>query len=331
MNLKKVEKILDRIKNSNVLVIGDVGVDSYIVGKVDRISPEAPVPVVEVKETYHRLGLASNVVSNIVSLGGKCSIVGVIGSDPNAVYLKDELAALGVETEGLVVDESRPTTHKTRVLASKLHHVVRIDSENIKQPSARVRDELMEKLRNRIDAADVVVIEDYAKGIFKGGFSQDVIMLCNEKGKPVFTDPSRYTKIELFKGTTVFKPNLAEAQILSGIEIEDAESFVECGNRLMQILGSEYVVITRGREGMTVFSVNADMHTIPAFALEVFDVSGAGDTVIASLALAYSTSCGIDDAIFFANVAAAIVVGKVGTSVTAPSEIIKFLREHDVK
>ena len=327
----EINNILDKFKKLKVLVLGDVGIDSYVVGDVKRISPEAPVPVVEVKETYHRLGLAANVVNNVVALGATCELIGVIGNDKNATYLREELAELKTGINGLVVDADRPTTHKTRVLASKLHHVVRIDSEDKTPLDSSICEEIKKRLHEMIIDVDIVILEDYGKGLFKNGLAKELISICNEHEKHVLIDPSRHMATASYQGATIFKPNLDEAQILSGVEVFDTESFLKCGNKLLKDLKADFVIITRGKDGMTVFSKETDPHTIPTFALEVFDVSGAGDTVISTLALAYAAGVDVDKCVYVANAAAAVVVGKVGTSVATPIEIVKFLKEHHSK
>ncbi len=331
MQLTDISKLLEKITNLNILVIGDVGLDSYVIGDVKKISPEAPVPVVEVSDTYNRLGLSANVVSNIKALGANCSLVGVVGHDDNAAIINRELVKIGVDTSDLVETNDRPTTHKTRVLASRLHHVVRIDREEKAVLSDDIKEKVMLKVKKHIKDCDAVIMEDYGKGLFKGDFGVELIEACRQASRPVFVDPSRHTKADTYKGATLLKPNLDEARILSGVETDSEHMLYDCGKALMKRLSLEYLVITRGKEGMTVFSKDAEPKTIPTFALEVFDVSGAGDTVIASLALANCAGFNVYESAFFANAAAAIVVGKVGTSIATPAEIMNFLREHHIK
>ena len=328
MKIKDVEKLLGSLKKSKILVIGDIGLDNYIVGDVKKISPEAPVPVVEVKEHYYRLGLSANVANNVKALGAKCDVIGVIGDDSNAEIIKKELRDIKVDTDGLIVDKNRPTTHKTRVLASRLHHVVRIDREDKSALPNPIKNKIIKKCDDMISEYDVIIMEDYAKGFFKNGVASDIIDICHKTKKPVFVDPSRYTDPNLYKGATLLKPNFDETKIISGVEIEDEKTLQKACAEVLKRLNLEYLVVTRGKEGMTVFSKKHKPHTIPTFALEVYDVSGAGDTVISSLVLAYSTGLNIYDSAFFANTTAAIVVGKVGTAVATPNEIIKFLQEH---
>lgn len=328
MKINDVERLLKSIKKSKVLVIGDLGLDSYIVGDVKKISPEAPVPVVEVNDHYYRLGLSANVANNVMALGADCEVIGVVGDDNNASLIRKELKGISVGTDGLIVDKSRPTTHKTRVLASRLHHVVRIDMEEKRAFSTEVKNKVLKRCRDLIPDSDIVIMEDYGKGLFKDTVANQIIGLCRKMDKPVFVDPSRYTEPEAYKGATLLKPNFEETKIIARAEIDDDKTMYRCCDELLKGLGLEYLVVTRGKEGMTVFSKKKKPHTIPTFALEVYDVSGAGDTVISALALAYSSGANIYDSAFFANTAAAIVVGKVGTATASPEEIIKFLKEH---
>jgi D-beta-D-heptose 7-phosphate kinase/D-beta-D-heptose 1-phosphate adenosyltransferase len=194
-----------------------------------------------------------------------------------------------------------------------------------------IKSKLLKKCREMIPKSDIVIVEDYAKGLFKDNIASQIIELCRKERKPVFVDPSRYTDPNSYKGATLLKPNFDETRIISGVEIEDENTLYKCCGDVLKRLNLEYLVVTRGKEGMTVFSKKQKPHTIPTFALEVYDVSGAGDTVIAALALAYSAGADVCDSVFFANTAAAIVVAKVGTAVASPEEIIKFLKEHKSK
>ena len=193
MEHRDIQKMMGLMDNAKVLVVGDVGLDSYIVGDVKKISPEAPVPVVEAHDSYHRLGLSANVANNVKALGAQCRLIGVIGNDQNASIIKDELKNIDVASDGLIVDAKRPTTLKTRVLASRLHHVVRIDHEDISPLSDDIKTAVMEQANAMIPWCDIVILEDYAKGLFANGISRQIIDLCRKNKKPVFVDPSRYT------------------------------------------------------------------------------------------------------------------------------------------
>ena len=275
------------------------------------------------------MGLSANVAGNIKALGANCTIVGVVGDDDNSRILQKELKGIGVTSEGIVVDKERQTTHKTRVLASRLHHVVRIDKEDKHELSNDIKKQVLKRFASHLDGADIVIVEDYGKGLFRGELATEIVQLCKSKKKELFIDPSRYTEPALYKGATLLKPNFDEAKILSGSDIDSEKYLYECGNLLMKKLGLEYLVITRGKEGMTVFTKDKEPKTIPTFAIEVYDVSGAGDTVIAALSLSHAAGLISMKVLFFANAAAAIVVAKVGTSVTTLDEIARFLKEHN--
>ena len=328
IDIKTLNNILARFENAKILVVGDIGLDSYIVGDVKKISPEAPVPVVEAKDSYCRLGLAANVANNIKAFGAQCKLVGIVGADLNANLIREELKGLDLGSEGLVVDEDRPTTHKTRVLASRLHHVVRIDKEDTRPLSDKLKKLVVDTCEQMISWSDIVILEDYAKGLFNDGIAEQVIKLCVKNKKPVFVDPSRYTDPIVYSGATLLKPNLDEAKSIANYKNYQDGDIEDLGKIILRNLDLENLIITRGRAGMSVFDKKGSVRNIPAFALEVFDVSGAGDTVIATLALAYVAGADIYESAVFANAAAAIVVGKVGTAVTSKEEIINFLKEH---
>lgn len=328
MDHKILNNIIDRIQKAKVLVIGDIGLDSYIVGDVKKISPEAPVPVVEAKDSYYRLGLAANVANNVKALGAECRLIGLIGADLNAKLIKEELKDLGIDSEGLIVDDDRPTTHKTRVLASRLHHVVRIDKEDTRPINDKLKKLVVDRCKKMISWSDIVILEDYAKGLFNNGVAEQIIDLCNKNKKPVFVDPSRYADPLIYKSATLLKPNLDESKSIANYKAYQEGDIEDLGKIILTNLDLEYLVITRGKAGMSILDKKGPVQNIPAFALEVFDVSGAGDTVIATLALAYVSGADIYESALFANAAAAIVVGKVGTAVATRKEIIDFFKEH---
>jgi rfaE bifunctional protein kinase chain/domain len=322
------KEIFSNFKKKHILIIGDLGLDSYISGTVKRISPEAPVPIVEYLESYDRLGLSANVASNVVSLGGKASIIGVTGKDENAKILNKMMREQRINTDGIVIDESRYTTHKLRVLASKLHHVVRIDKENKKVLSHDIKKELLEKIKSKIDEADIIVLEDYGKGLFKDDLISKIIEIAKRHSKEVFIDPSRYTKVGAYKGATLLKPNLDELEILSGEIFEPDSEIDQISKKVFDMLSLEYLIVTMGKKGMKIFD-NKGVKTIPSYPVEVFDVSGAGDTVIATLALCRSIGLDIEKSAKLASAAAAIVVSKTGTSVVSAEEILNFMEGKD--
>ncbi len=323
-------EILEKIsafKNKKVLVIGDVGVDEYIMGAVKRISPEAPVPVLEVNEEDKRLGLAANVAQNVKSLGGQPLLVSVIGDDAGAEVLKQLLSKAAVGTDHLIVDSTRPTTRKTRVMTGH-HHLVRVDHEVRKNLSAETEQRLFQKLQTIIEQVDCVVLEDYAKGIFSVSMVEKIVGLAKAHQKYLMVDPHQTKFAEFYKGVDLIKPNYNEALALTQIHEEDIENASErvlvVGRQLQKMTGASDVVLTQGKDGMAIFSKNEQVIQVPTFAKKVFDVTGAGDTVIAALALGVSAGMSLAQACVLANYAAGIVVAKVGC---VPCEIQELRAE----
>ncbi len=322
-------EILEKIslfKTKKILVIGDVGVDEYIMGAVKRISPEAPVPVLEVNEEDKRLGLAANVAQNVASLGGEAILISVIGCDSGAETLKNLLKTSKVSSEFLIVDGSRPTTRKTRIMTGH-HHLVRVDHEIRKNVSIEIEQKIMTQVEKIIQTVDCVIIEDYAKGIFSLSLVEKIVALCKVSKKYLMVDPHQTKFAEFYKGVDLIKPNYNEALALTKIQEEDIENPLDrvwtVGRQLQKMTGASDVVLTQGKEGMAIFSSDEQVVQVPTFAKKVFDVTGAGDTVIAALALGVSAGLGLAKACVLANYAAGIVVAKVGC---VPCEIqeLKF-------
>lgn len=311
-------KILEKIStfpSRNILLVGDVGVDEYIMGAVKRISPEAPVPVLDVQSEDKRLGLAANVAQNIVSLGGQVQLISVIGRDAGADILKNLLSLSKVSTDSLIVDEARPTTRKTRVMTGH-HHLVRVDHEIKKNLSLATEQKILEKIELLIPNCDAIVMEDYAKGIFSIHLVEKIVALAKKSGKYLMVDPHQTKFAEFYKGVDLIKPNYSEALALTKIQEEDIENASErvfkVGRALQKMTGAVDVVLTQGQDGMSIFSSDADPVQVPTFAKKVFDVTGAGDTVIAALALGVSAGLKLAEACVLANYAAGLVVAKVG-------------------
>lgn len=308
-----IEKVT-LFKGKKILVLGDVGVDEYIMGAVKRISPEAPVPVLEVENEDKRLGLAANVAQNVVSMGGEVKLVSVIGSDSGAEILQQLLKNSGVSFEYLVQDSKRPTTRKTRVMTGQ-HHLVRVDHEIRKSLSNESEMRLLSVVEKNISDVDVVVLEDYAKGILSQSLIEKVVILAQKHKKFLMVDPHQTKFAEFYKGVDLIKPNYNEALALTQIHEDHIEDFSErvlhVGRALQKMTGAKQVVLTQGKEGMTIFSQN-NVTQVPTFAKKVFDVTGAGDTVIAALALGIASGVDLAEACMIANFAAGVVVAKVG-------------------
>jgi len=318
-----MKNLFKKFLNTHILVIGDIMVDRYIIGKVRRISPEAPVPVIEVSEENLLLGGAANVANNILSLGGKVFITGTIGRDEMGRVLIHNLREKGINTEGIVVEENRPTTVKTRVIAHN-QQVVRFDREIKSDINPKTSSLILEYVKSRLPEIKAIILSDYCKGVI----TQDLIKkLLKLTGSNLFiaVDP-KIGHFDYYRGVSFVTPNVNEASFGSGIEIIDKRTLIKAGELLLKKLTCEAVLITRGEEGMTLFERdNGQVTHIPTFAREVYDVTGAGDTVISTFTLCYSAGAEMRDAAVFANHAAGVVVGELGTAVVTPRDIIKSI------
>jgi rfaE bifunctional protein kinase chain/domain len=314
-------RILKEFTRKKILVIGDLILDRYIWGKVDRISPEAPVPVVEVTKEDFLLGGASNVAHNIVALGGSATIVGVVGNDRAGDVLTNLLDKQGIECHG-AFRCSRNTIVKTRVIAHN-QQVVRFDKEDKDRLDGKTAVRLFEYIREVIHDHDAVIISDYKKGVI----SSELIKAVLKSAKPshifVSVDP-KVGHFKFYKNVSLITPNLAEASLASGIEIKDEGSLINAGKTLLKSLSCDAVLITRGEQGMSLFEKEKVTH-IPTVTKDVYDVTGAGDTVIAAFTLAYAAGAGMKNAAVIANHAAGIVVTKVGTAVATTDQLQKSL------
>lgn len=321
-----IEKVT-LFQGKKVLVIGDVGVDEYIMGAVKRISPEAPVPVLEVESEDKRLGLAANVAQNVVSMGGQVKLISVIGSDVGAEILQSLLKKSGVSFEYLVQDSKRPTTRKTRVMTGQ-HHLVRVDHEIRKNLSAESEVKLLQVIEKNLSDVDVVVLEDYAKGLLSQELVEKIVALSHKYKKFLMVDPHQTKFADFYKGVDLIKPNYNEALALTQVHedsIEDqSERVLHVGRTLQKMTGAKQVVLTQGKDGMTIFS-QSDVTRVPTFAKKVFDVTGAGDTVIAALALGVAAGLPLSEACMIANFAAGVVVAKIGCVPCEVGELINSI------
>ena len=308
-------------KTSRILVVGDLMIDHYLWGKCERISPEAPVQVVDVQKEENLMGGAGNVVNNLLSLGAKVGICSVIGEDEGADFIHKRLDEKNVDKVALITDDGRRTTKKSRIIALQ-QQIVRVDKENTEDISEVAEEEILEKISLVIDAYDVLLLSDYKKGVLTENLTQKLISLAKTNNIPVLIDPkgSDYHK---YSGATLITPNKKEASIATNIEITDDQSLKEAGDTLQATLGLTYAFITLSEEGMAIFD-GTKMYKIPTIAREVFDVTGAGDTVIASLALALASGMDIQAAAHFSNAAAAVAVSKVGSATVTLEEIASY-------
>ena len=327
LSRERARALTSEFAGKRIVVLGDLMLDEFIWGRVRRISPEAPVPVVEVDRQTLALGGAGNVVSNLVALGATTTPVGVLGDDPDAERLRVAFQELAVRIDGLVPDPARPTTVKTRIIAHN-QQVVRADRESRASISAAIEDQVALAFFDQIASTDAVVVSDYGKGLLTPGLLSRALSGARERKLIVCLDPKMRSFVN-YQPVTVITPNNQEASEASGILIDDEESLNEAGRRLLSSIDASAVLITRGEEGMALFTgddpKNAEVTHIPTVAREVYDVTGAGDTVIATLALALAAGASIREAAVLANHAAGVVVGKVGTASLTRGELIEAI------
>ncbi|WP_373032739.1 D-glycero-beta-D-manno-heptose-7-phosphate kinase [Sulfurovum sp.] len=317
-----MDKIRD--KKPHIAVIGDLMIDHYIWGQCERISPEAPVQVVEVKKESSVLGGAGNVINNLISLDASVSVYTVLGNDDNAAYVEGLLNSVNATCETIIKQDHRITSKKSRIIASN-QQIIRFDDESKDDISLSAQSKLLESLSKNIFSYDAILLSDYGKGVLTTNLTQDIIQLANAHNKPVLVDPkgSDYSK---YKGATLLTPNKKEASLATKIDIIDDASLLQAGVKLKNEIALEYAIITLSEDGIAIFDDN--MNIIPTIAREVFDVTGAGDTVLASLGVAIASNLNIHEACEFANKAAAVVVAKVGSATVTLNEIEEY--EHSL-
>jgi D-glycero-beta-D-manno-heptose-7-phosphate kinase len=318
-----VDKLVEQFKKTTLLVVGDIMIDEFIWGTVSRISPEAPVPVVAVNREDLLLGGAANVVHNVHSLGGRVLLAGLIGDDRMGEKIKKLLAEQKIDSEGLVVQAGRPTTVKTRVIAHS-QQVVRFDRESREPISAQSQEGLLHYLDKNWGQVDGIIVSDYGKGLITSALMEFIRQRKNKELKLVAVDP-KMNNFNLYAGSTIVTPNRQEAEAAAGKEIKDEASLMEVGRILLERFASQAILITRGEEGMVLFQREGDVINVPTVAKEIYDVTGAGDTVISALTLAMASGIDLPAAAVVANYAAGIVVGKVGTATVTPEELKKAI------
>ncbi len=315
-------ELLARMAGRRIVVVGDVMLDDWVWGTVTRISPEAPVPVVSVRDHSFTLGGAGNVVNNLRALGAHVSFVATVGDDSEAERVRALLTGIGVDVAGVVgVSDGRPTTRKTRVVAHN-QQVVRADWESAAPLGESDRARVVAAVRSAIAGAHAVVVSDYAKGLVHRELIEAAL------GAPIVVGDPKPENIALFAGVTCVAPNAAETAKATGIAIVDDASLARAARTLLAQLGAQHVLVTRGEHGMSLFGRDGEQVDVPAVARTVFDVSGAGDTVVAVLTLALAAGIAIDMATRLANFAAGAVVEKLGTATASPAEIVALV-EHD--
>ena len=318
---ERLREIRNNFAGKKIAVIGDLMLDGYYWGVVNRISPEAPVPVIDVDEEFFRFGGAANVALNLQSLGAVPLPVGVVGNDNQATIFNSLMEEAGISTSCIVVDESRPTTTKTRVIGGN-QHIVRIDKENKNYISAEIEEKLLANIKNNISGLDAIIIEDYNKGVLTAKIISETIRMANENNIIITVDP-KFNNFFEYKNTTVFKPNKKETQDGLGIRLETAEDVTSAGKELYEKLGAKYILITLGEKGVALFEEGKQTNHIPTKARKVRDVSGAGDTVISTLTLALTAGAEIFEAAYLANYAGGLVCEEVGI---VPIELEKLFK-----
>jgi len=318
------EKHVNNFEKKSILVIGDLLLDQYIWGDVSRISPEAPVPVVWVKKEDFMPGGACNVANNMAKLGAKVFLAGVVGKDVRGDLLKNKLEEKNINIDGVVVDERRPTSLKTRVIAHS-QQVVRIDRESVDIVDEALSEKIVEYVKSKIKNVDGVIIEDYDKGVITPSLLRRIVPLVRKCGKIISVDPKE-NHLPYYKGVTIITPNNHEASKAVGFALKTYEDIEKAGNKLLKKLKTDNILITLGERGMMLFSQGEKTQKIPTIAQEVYDVSGAGDTVIAVYTLAAACGASPIIAAHLANCAAGIVVAKVGVAVVGKEELLARLK-----
>jgi D-glycero-beta-D-manno-heptose-7-phosphate kinase len=302
-----------------ILIIGDLMLDHFVIGRVERISPEAPVPVVQFDHEEHRLGGAANVAHNVAALGGRVEMVGIAGDDPEADRLRTDLARLSIGTSGIVTDTARCTTRKLRVVTTRNQQVARIDYESDQELSGELEAEVIERIFSLAESADAILVSDYLKGVVSRGVAAAATGAARRRNIPLLVDP-KVPHIDYYAGATVITPNHHEAEAVTHMRIRTSEEARLAARRFRERAQCESVLITRGEHGMWLLGPTSETE-LPAEAREVSDVTGAGDTVIATMTLALAAGAPLPDAARLANRAAGIVVGKFGPAVVTVDEL----------
>jgi D-beta-D-heptose 7-phosphate kinase/D-beta-D-heptose 1-phosphate adenosyltransferase len=311
--------LLDGLAGRSVLIIGDLMLDHFVIGRVDRISPEAPVPIVQFDHEQYRMGGAANVAHNVTAMGGRASVIGIVGDDADARRLVDELSRAGIGTDGIITDSNRCTTRKLRVVTTRNQQVARVDYESDAEVSGALEAAVIGKIAELSKTADAILVSDYLKGTISRGVAKATVDAGRARHMPVLVDP-KVPHIDHYAGASVITPNHHEAESVTHMRIRSAGEARDAARRFRDRAGCESVLITRGEHGMWLLTPETEM-ALPAEAREVADVTGAGDTVIGALALALAAGASLPDAARLANRAAGIVVGKFGPATVTVDEL----------
>lgn len=313
-------RLLRRLDGVRVLVLGDVMLDAFVWGRAARLSPEAPVPVVEVSHESHHLGGAANVAANVRALGGQAVLAGLVGADDAGRRVQAALAEAGIESALSVATDGRPTTLKTRIVAQH-QQIVRTDRERSDVLDAGACDALLARLHTLLPGCGALIVSDYQKGVVGAALMGRLLPWARRRGLPVLVDP-KVRNFRLFRRVRVITPNQLEAEQATGLRIRDDATLHAAGARILELLGCDAALITRGEQGLSLFERGRRPRHVPTAAREVFDVTGAGDTVIATLGLALASGAPLASAALLANHAAGVVVGKLGTATASPAEVL---------
>lgn len=322
MDKEKLIRIIEQFGNKKIVVIGDVMLDKYIWGEVSRVSPEAPVQVVKVEKESYAPGGAANVASNVASLNGVTYMIGLVGDDQANKMLISELKSRQINTDGMIEDKNRPTIQKVRIIG-KGQQLLRFDYENSGYLDEGMEKKILDFVLKRIQNIDAIIISDYAKGVITKNLAEQLISLANEKKKIIVIDPKPKHK-DFYKNATLITPNDNEACEMLNVEEKNDSDLIKVGKTLLENLNAA-LILTRGEKGMAIFEKNSEITNIPTKAKEVYDIVGAGDTVVATLALALASNATLKEAATIANYAAGITVGKVGTSTVTVDEMKKAI------
>ena len=321
-----VIELLRAMRGTRIAVAGDIMLDEWLWGNVRRISPEAPVPVVEVTSQSFTLGGAGNVANNLAALGAKVRLVGVVGDDAAGARTLALCKQLGIDTSGVAVVGGRPTTQKTRIVAHN-QQVVRADREVTMSLDARTKQRIVDSVRALDGNIDGAIVSDYQKGFVAAAIVKALLTLRN---RVVVTADPKPSNLAAFAGVDCIAPNVAEAASASGVAIDGDATLARAAGRLLRVAHCKHVLVTRGEHGMTLFGTDGAPFTVPAVARQVYDVSGAGDTVISALTLALAAGAPIRHAVALASLAAGVVVEKLGTATATPKEILHFAAREGV-
>jgi D-beta-D-heptose 7-phosphate kinase/D-beta-D-heptose 1-phosphate adenosyltransferase len=315
--------LVERFARASVLVIGDVMLDQFLVGRVERISPEAPVPIVAFDHEENRVGGAANVASNVAALGGSAHLVGLVGADASAATLRAGLQANGIVPDGLLTDADRRTTTKMRVVTTRNQQVARVDYETDAEPTGSLEAALIAQAATLAEAVQAIVVSDYLKGTITRTLMARLAAVARARGVPLLVDP-KIPHLEYYAGATLITPNHHEAEIATHLRIRGEADAQAAARAFRERAGAASVLITRGEHGMWLLDESFEGH-LPATAREVADVTGAGDTVIATLGLALAAGATPPEAARLANFAAGLVVGKFGPATVSPQELLQAI------